>query len=191
MSKTLYKKLKISQNATPNSTLFQFDIYNMKNMPDGQFHAFVRYTNLSSGEIRLRPLVMDSVHEIADALVDIYCEQGAPVVLQSLNGRDVVEKVVQEVNKIMPQCRQLHGDVRPTHQFHQQAEPDLLQQLMEIKNRYSTNNWSKLLRVLQYELNTSRSGERLGAKQRKTKKTHVKTLETGQKRRFFENFCRK
>lgn len=65
----------------------------MQKNPDGEFNWLLRYTNLATNEVRLRALRQGNALESADVLVDIYCEQGAPVVLQSLNGRDFAEEV--------------------------------------------------------------------------------------------------
>ncbi|CAD5234919.1 unnamed protein product [Bursaphelenchus xylophilus] len=130
----------------------QFEIYNMHDHPDGAFHAFLRYVNLQTNEVRLRPLIMDTVDKIADSLVDIFCDQGAPVVLQSLNGRQTVKNVVKEINKIMPQCRLLDGEMRHSAE----GSDVILGQLNELMKRHGHNNWAKMLRVLQFELNSSK-----------------------------------
>lgn len=65
----------------------------MQKQRDGEFCYIFKYTNLSTQEIRLRPMKYGNAQEAADLLIDIYCEQGAPAVLQSLNGRQFVEEV--------------------------------------------------------------------------------------------------
>lgn len=65
----------------------------MQKNEDGEFNWLLRYTNLVSNEVRLRALKHGNALEAADVLVDIYCEQGAPVVIQSLNGRKFAEEV--------------------------------------------------------------------------------------------------
>lgn len=129
----------------------------MKNQPDGVYHAFIRFINCQTNEIRLKPLIMDTVQYIAEALVDIYCEQGAPVVLQSLCGRAIVKDVVKEVNKIMPQCRQLDGEMR--HGIGTSDMGMIMGQLSETMKRYGHGNWAKLLRIMQYEMNTAKNGK--------------------------------
>jgi hypothetical protein len=64
----------------------------MQKDPDGEFKFILRYTNLASNEVRLRALRSDTPNEAANVLIDIYCDSGAPVVLQSLNGPHFAEK---------------------------------------------------------------------------------------------------
>ncbi|CAD5227662.1 unnamed protein product [Bursaphelenchus okinawaensis] len=131
----------------------QFEVFNMNDQPDGVYHAFLRYVNLQTREVRLRPLIMDTVDKIADSLIDIFCDQGAPVVLQSRNGRQTVKNVVKEINKILPQCRLLDGSVQNA------AEPAeiISSQLNELMRRHGHNNWAKMLRILQFELNSTKN----------------------------------
>lgn len=75
---------------------------------------------------------------------------GAPVVLQSLNGRAFVQQVIVETNKIYPQCRQLHSELQGN------AETDMiLSQLCSTMKRFGTDAWSGLLRFLQFEINST------------------------------------
>lgn len=65
----------------------------MQKDPDGDFRFILRYTNLSTHEVRLRALKSYKHDEVANILIDIYCEQGAPAVLQSINGKSFAEQV--------------------------------------------------------------------------------------------------
>ncbi|KAI6221430.1 KRAB-A domain-containing protein 2-like [Aphelenchoides fujianensis] len=129
----------------------QFDLFQMTDNRDGSFGYFLRYIELSTRRVRLRPLVNGAVPEIARTLLDIYCDQGgAPIVLQSLHGRELVGQVIIEINKRYP-CRQLHGEYRAV--FVETSE--ILQQLGELMKRFNTRSWASLLRILEYEINST------------------------------------
>ncbi|KAI6205242.1 hypothetical protein M3Y94_00770400 [Aphelenchoides besseyi] len=128
----------------------QIDLFQMSENPDGNSNYFLRYVNLTTKRIRLRSLTTGSVSEIANILFDIYCEQGAPGVLQSLHGVDFVRKIIAEINKIYP-CRQLYGEMRGSVESAQ----IILNQLAELMKRYNTRGWSSLLRILEYEINST------------------------------------
>lgn len=122
----------------------------MSKHPDSNYAWFLRYTNITTRQICLRPITNGTIPEIANILFDIYCDQGAPVVLQSLNGREFVQQVIVEINKLYPQCRQLHSEMPDIR------EPDMiLSQLYAMMKRFNSNSWSKLLRILQFELNSA------------------------------------
>ncbi|KAH7720697.1 KRAB-A domain-containing protein 2-like [Aphelenchoides avenae] len=145
----------------------QVDVFDMQKLPDGEFHWIMRYTNLTTQEVRLRPLRTGTAQETADLLVDIYCEQGAPAVLQSLNGREFADEVIREVVKIWPQCRQLHGEYRPVLSSQASASPEdleqmLLEELNMLMKRHATNSWAGMLRYLQWQINTNYNQGEIG-----------------------------
>ncbi|KAI1717602.1 KRAB-A domain-containing protein 2 [Ditylenchus destructor] len=137
----------------------QIDLLDMQKQPDGEYRWILHYMNLTTREVRLRPLRSGTSRETADILVDIYSEQGAPVVLQSLiNGRGFAEEVVREVSKIWPQCKQLHSFVKSGPSA-ERIENVLLSQLSNMMKRHETNSWAGMLRYLQWEFNTTYNSE--------------------------------
>ncbi|KAI6173602.1 KRAB-A domain-containing protein 2-like protein [Aphelenchoides besseyi] len=128
----------------------QIDLFQMTENPDGNNNYFLRYVDLTTKRIRLRSLNNGSVSEIANVLFDIYCEQGAPCVLQSLHGVDFVRKIIGEINHIYP-CRQLYGEMQGSVESAQ----IILNQLSDLMKRYNTRKWSSLLRILEYEINST------------------------------------
>lgn len=133
----------------------------MKNQRDGEFSYIFKYTNLSTHEIRLRPMKYGNAQEASNLLIDIYCEQGAPAVLQSLNGRQFVEEVVSAIYKNWPECKQLHGEFRTNSLASSTSasstdsiDTNLLEHLHRIQKRYNTSSWAILLRHLQWDYNT-------------------------------------
>lgn len=55
---------------------FQIDLFDMTKTPDDKYHWFLRYTNCSTKQVCLKPIQTGGIDEIANVLVDIYCEHG-------------------------------------------------------------------------------------------------------------------
>ncbi|KAE9553740.1 hypothetical protein FO519_003050 [Halicephalobus sp. NKZ332] len=149
-----------SAHGTDNFSRGQVDMIDMRTRRDNEYCHILRYTNLQTNEVRLKPMQFGTAIEAANLLVDIYCEQGAPIVLQSLNGRDFVQEIVSEVVKIWPNCRQLHGNLRVGSNMDVQNDfQQLVDQLNNLQNRLKTKVWAQLLRFLQWEINSVYNAE--------------------------------
>jgi hypothetical protein len=133
----------------------QIDIIDMRKQPDAEYNYIFKYINLQSGEIRLKPMQYGTPMEAANMLIDIYCEQGAPVVLQSVNGRDFAKDIVMEISKLWPNCRQLHGLIRVSSFSDIADNSTIMEQLVTMQKRFNTNVWAHLLRFLQWEINSN------------------------------------
>uniref|UniRef100_A0A914Y3N8 Uncharacterized protein n=1 Tax=Panagrolaimus superbus TaxID=310955 RepID=A0A914Y3N8_9BILA len=151
-------------SAATNGTISQFhdtfsrgqiDIVDMRKQSDGEYNYIFKYLNLQSGEIRLKPMQYGTPMEAANILIDIYCEQGAPVVLQSVNGRDFAKDIVLEISKLWPSCRQLHGLIRVSSYSDIADNGAIMEQLVTMQKRFNTNVWAHLLRFLQWEINSN------------------------------------
>uniref|UniRef100_A0A7E4VEB1 Integrase_H2C2 domain-containing protein n=1 Tax=Panagrellus redivivus TaxID=6233 RepID=A0A7E4VEB1_PANRE len=139
---------------TENFSRGQIDIVEMSHR-DVDFSHIFKYTNLQTGEIRLRAMNFGNAMEAANMLIDVYCEQGAPVVVQSGNGRELAKEVVSELGKMWPTCRQLHGEVRMGAAGEAMSNQALMEQLFGLQKRLNTNMWAQLLRFLQWEINSA------------------------------------
>ncbi|XP_064120281.1 SCAN domain-containing protein 3-like [Macrobrachium nipponense] len=53
-----------------------------------------------------------TAEEVAFHQVDIFCDKGAPHILQSVNGREFSNKVIKEVLAMWPECKLVHGKPR-------------------------------------------------------------------------------
>jgi hypothetical protein len=71
--------------------------------------------------------------------------------------------LIGQINKIFPQVRQLHSDV---HENSGDSDA-ILSQLNEMMDRYGTGHWSKLLRLLQLEINRSNRPMQMGLRSSK------------------------
>ncbi|CAF4595037.1 unnamed protein product, partial [Didymodactylos carnosus] len=74
---------------------------------------FVKKPHHFSKFIILRPLTSKRAAEVAVHLAEMFCMYGAPCILQSDNGREFVNEIVEEVKELWPGLKICHG--RPRH----------------------------------------------------------------------------
>jgi len=98
----------------------------------------------------LRPLKSKTADEVAYQLMDIFCMFGAPFILQSNNGREFANKVIQNLADTWPGMKLVHE--KPRHSQSQgsversnQHVPDMLVACMSD----TTKTWSEGLRFVQ------------------------------------------
>ena len=65
----------------------------MQSQRDGEYRFIMNYQDHLTKFVCLRPLKSKTAEEVAYHLVDIFCDKGAPHILQSDNGREFSNKV--------------------------------------------------------------------------------------------------
>jgi len=63
--------------------------------------------------IILRPLKSKTAEEVAYQLMNIFCMFGVPFILQSDNGHEFVNKIIQNLADMWPRMKLVHG--KPRH----------------------------------------------------------------------------
>ena len=71
----------------------QVDLIDMQSQRDGEYRFIMNYQDHLTKFVCLRPLKSKTAEEVAYHLVDIFCDKGAPHILQSDNGREFSNKV--------------------------------------------------------------------------------------------------
>ena len=71
----------------------QVDLIDMQTSPDGEFKYIMNYQDHHTKFVDLRPLKSKRATEVANHLVDIFCDKGPPHILQSDNGREFCNSV--------------------------------------------------------------------------------------------------
>ena len=89
------------------------DLTDMQSQPDGPYKFILNYQDHLTKMVTLRSLQSKTAEEVAYQLIDIFCLQGAPSILQSDNGREFTNKLIQNVLEIWPKCHLVHG--KPRH----------------------------------------------------------------------------
>jgi transposase InsO family protein len=94
---------------------------------------------------------------VAIELLKIFLEQGAPVILQSDNGREFTAEVIKELVALWPECKLVHG--RPRHPQSQgsieRSNQDVEQMLRIWMEENKTSSWSVGCYFVQWQKNTS------------------------------------
>ena len=91
----------------------QIDLIDMQSTPDGDYKHICHYQDHLTKFSILRPHKTKEAVEVAFTLQDIFCLLGAPKILQSDNGREFANKVVEELTKRWPEMKIVHG--KPRH----------------------------------------------------------------------------
>ena len=71
----------------------QVDLIDMQSQPDGKHRFILNYQDHLTKMVCLWALQTKTAEEVAFHLVDIFCDKGAPHILQSDNGREFSNKV--------------------------------------------------------------------------------------------------
>jgi hypothetical protein len=90
----------------------QVDLIDMQSCPDGPHRFVLNYQDHFTKFCFLRPLKTKTAAEVAYQLLDIFTIVGAPVILQSDNGREFVAKVIQELGEMWKGLKIVHGRAR-------------------------------------------------------------------------------
>lgn len=133
----------------------QVDLIDLQSVPDGSYKWVMQYQDHLTKYCILRPLHSKRADEVAKKLFKIFCDFGAPQILQADNGREFTAEVVEEVVKLWPGCKMLHG--RPRYPQSQgsveRSNGDVKNMLMSYMAENKTTEWSKALRVVQWRKN--------------------------------------
>ncbi|XP_048482488.1 KRAB-A domain-containing protein 2-like [Plutella xylostella] len=90
----------------------QVDLIDLQSAPDGEFKWLLNYQDHSTKFIHLRPLCTKKASEVATELLKIFLEFGAPYILQSDNGKEFTANIIEEMVKMWPECKIIHGTPR-------------------------------------------------------------------------------
>jgi hypothetical protein len=90
----------------------QVDLVDMQSCPDGPYKFIMNYQDHFTKFCILRPLKTKTASEVAYQLLDIFTVLGAPVIIQSDNGREFVAKVIQELVDMWNGIKIVHGRAR-------------------------------------------------------------------------------
>ena len=91
----------------------QVDLIDMQSQPDDDFKWICNYQDHLTKFVILCPHKTKQAVEVAFTLQDIFCVFGSPNILQSDNGREFANKVVEELVRMWPGCKIVHG--KPRH----------------------------------------------------------------------------
>ena len=133
----------------------QVDLIDMQSQEYEGFRYIMVYQDHLTKYIDLKPLKFKRAEEIAENLLEIYTSFGAPVILQSDNGREFVNEIIENLHVAWPHVRIVHG--KPRHKESQgsveRANRDVEEMLSAYMEEKNTKNWPYALKFIKFEKN--------------------------------------
>ncbi|XP_071056489.1 SCAN domain-containing protein 3-like [Onthophagus taurus] len=118
----------------------QVDLIDFQSIPDGEYKWLLNYQDHSTKYVCLRPLHSKDAVNVAEELLKIFLQFGAPSILQSDNGREFANKIVEELKILWPHLLIVHG--RPRHPQSQGSVERSNQDVEKILRSWMTDNKS-------------------------------------------------
>ena len=135
----------------------QVDLVDMQTNKDGNYRFILHYIEYLTKFHVIRPLQRKTATEVANQLLLIFLDFGAPHILQSDNGREFTGQVIHELSTLWPELILVNG--RPRHPQSQgsveRSNGDMKNQLMAWMRDNNTSKWSYGIRFVQWSMNTS------------------------------------
>ena len=127
----------------------------MQSCHDVSYNWIMNYQDHHTKFCVLQPLTQKCGKEVAAHLIQIFLTFGAPLILQSDNGREFVNHVIDELSLIWPGCKILHGRSR-----HPQSQGSIERSNQVIENMLTawcsdnkTTKWASGLMSVQFSKN--------------------------------------
>ncbi|XP_071055094.1 KRAB-A domain-containing protein 2-like [Onthophagus taurus] len=111
----------------------QVDLIDYQSHADGKYRFVLVYQDHLTKFVILRPLESKRAEEVAYHLVDIFTTFGAPVVLQSDNGREFCNRIIEELKSLWPELKLVHGKPR-----HSQSQGSVERANQDVENMLTT-----------------------------------------------------
>lgn len=122
----------------------QIDIIDLQSDPDGDFHFIFNYQDHLTKFVTLRPLRTKTAEEVALVLLDVFTTFGTPCILQTDNGREFMNRLLESLKDLWPTLNIIHG--KPRHSQSQgsveRANRDVQDMLNTWKSENKTKSWS-------------------------------------------------
>ncbi|XP_050499952.1 KRAB-A domain-containing protein 2-like [Diabrotica virgifera virgifera] len=135
----------------------QVDLIDFQSQPDGEYKFILVYQDHLTKFVVLRALKSKTADEVCENIIDIFTLLGAPTVLQSDNGREFVNKIINGLVDFWPNFKIVHG--KPRHSQSQgsveRANQDVENMLTIWMHDHKSSNWSYGLKFIQLMKNSA------------------------------------
>ncbi|XP_055932280.1 KRAB-A domain-containing protein 2-like [Argiope bruennichi] len=133
----------------------QVDLIDMQSQADNEFKFIMVYKDHLTKFVLLRPLQSKRAEEVALHVLDIFLIFIAPCILQSDNGREFVNSIIEQLRTYWPELKIVHGKTR-----HSQCQGSVGRANQDVENMLAswmkdnkTTKWSYGLRFVQFMKN--------------------------------------
>lgn len=136
----------------------QVDLIDMQTQPSGEYKFILVYQDHLTKFVQLRPIKRKTAKEVASVILSIFLQfNGAPCILQSDNGREFSNQIVEQLKVLWPGLSIVHGKPR-----HSQSQGSVERANQDIENMLATwlfdnqtTNWANGIQFVQFQKNTS------------------------------------
>jgi len=119
--------------STEMNSRCQVDLIDMQAQPDGNYRFILVYQDHLTKYVLLKPLIHKRAEEVAYILLDIFTTFGGPCILQSDNGREFVNKVIEKLCSMWDELKIVDGKPR-----HSQSQGSVERANQDVENMLST-----------------------------------------------------
>ena len=109
----------------------QVDLIDYQTCPSGTYKWLLNYQDHLTKFVVLKPLKSKTSEEVAYNLLDIFTLIGAPSILQSDNGKEFVNKIIENLKLMWPELQIVHGKPR-----HSQSQGSVERANQDVENKY-------------------------------------------------------
>jgi len=109
------------------------DLIDMQSQTDGEYRFIMVYQDHIIKFVRIRALKTKRAEEVAKHIIDIFCIFGAPMILQSDNGREFVNQIINDLKCMWDNLKIVHGKPR-----HSQSQGSVERANQDIQNILTT-----------------------------------------------------
>lgn len=133
----------------------QVDLLDMQSHADDDFKFIMVYQDHLTKFVILRPLKSNSPDEVAYHLLDIFTIFGSPCILNSDNGKEFANKIIDELCRMWEEPKIVNGKPcqSQTQGSVERANQDIEKMLFTWLETNKTTNWSEGLKFIQFMKN--------------------------------------
>lgn len=129
----------------------QVDLIDIQSSKEDDYKFIFNYQDHLTKFVELCPLKSTTAVEVCYNLIDVFCLLGAPAILQSDNGREFVNSIIDELKVMWPELKLVHG--KPRHSQSQGSIERANRDVQDILRAWMLDNkstkWSEGLRFCQ------------------------------------------
>lgn len=131
------------------------DLIDMQSQSFNDYKYILVYQDNLTKFTVLNALHQKCAEEVTENLLEIYLLFGAPAILQTDNGEEFVNAIIDKLHKDWPEVKIIHG--KPRHKQSQgsveRANRDVEEMLSAWLEEKKTTNWSLGLKFVQFKKN--------------------------------------
>lgn len=133
----------------------QVDLIDFQSRPDRTYKFILVYQENLTKFVQIRALKTKQAIEVAKRIYEIFLIFGAPAILQSDNGKEFCNSIINSLKEMWPQLKMVHG--KPRHSESQgsveRANRDIENMLFTWMQDNYSNRWSQGLHMVQFMKN--------------------------------------